>query len=194
MITIVGNSSSVLGRGLGETIDASDIIVRCNSYRLDGYSTDVGRDTTHWAFGVCGALVESLEDHPGLSTPAESWPVGINGKAAERGDDWDAIRRLVKMGRVVDLTYASLRSGIQADLNAYHLIGRHIQPTTGFMAVARAVGLAHEPVGVCGMNGIDGHYWKQTPGLGVSNRHSLSHEGALLDRWESHGLVIRLDR
>ncbi len=202
---VVGNSASVLGRGLGETIEAADIVIRCNGYQLNGFRDDVGSKVTHWAACICDALPLALRQDgipPGLSASIEMWPVGINGKPAERGDVWRELMLLVPMGPAVDLTYHSLADDVLADLHSYGLINRHRQPTTGMFAVARAMGFEgehrpgferdHRPVQVCGLQPAGGHYWRQHPG-GVSHRHSLVAEQALLDRWESHGRVIRLD-
>ncbi len=193
---VVGNSASVIGHGLGETIEAADIVIRCNGYQLNGFRDDVGSRVTHWAVGICEALPLALRQDgipPGLSASIEMWPVGINGKPAERGDVWRELMLLVPMGLTVDLTYHSLADDVLADLHSYGLINRHRQPTTGMFAVARAVGLSTEPVQVCGLQPAGGHYWRQHPG-GVSHRHSIVAEQALLDRWESHGRVVRLDR
>ena len=195
MIVVVGNSASLLGHGLEPIIDAADEIVRCNAYRIDGYQDDVGSRITHWAFGVCPALVTIIrKDGPPPGLPVESWPVGIGGKPATRSDDWRELLLLVPLGRVVDLTYASLAPDVAADLHQYRLCSRHRQPSTGMFAVARAVGLSPlEAVGACGLGPANGHYYAPQSGP-LSPRHLASQEQALLDRWESHGRVIQLDR
>jgi len=51
-IIIVGNSAELLGRGLGEQIDAHDLVVRCNSFITQGFEVDVGRRTDCWALST----------------------------------------------------------------------------------------------------------------------------------------------
>jgi|TARA_R110002110_G_scaffold3190_10_gene16454 hypothetical protein len=52
-LLLVGNGSSLLGKGLGVKIDSFDEIVRFNNFELDGYAEDVGSKTTILARRSC---------------------------------------------------------------------------------------------------------------------------------------------
>jgi hypothetical protein len=51
-ICIVGNSSSLKGRGLGQRIDFFQNVCRINDWVVNGYQQDVGSKITHWVTGV----------------------------------------------------------------------------------------------------------------------------------------------
>lgn len=52
-IILVGNGSSLLGKGLGSKIDSFDEVVRFNNFELDGYTNDVGSKSTILARRAC---------------------------------------------------------------------------------------------------------------------------------------------
>ncbi len=52
-IILVGNGSSLLGKGLGSQIDSFDEVVRFNNFELDGYTQDVGVKSTILARRSC---------------------------------------------------------------------------------------------------------------------------------------------
>ena len=45
MITIIGNGSSALGKGLGGDLDKMSLIVRLNKFELKGFEKDLGSST-----------------------------------------------------------------------------------------------------------------------------------------------------
>lgn len=47
-VIIVGNGASLLGSGLGETIDAYDVVVRFNRFETGRFVPDVGKKTSIW--------------------------------------------------------------------------------------------------------------------------------------------------
>ena len=47
-VILVGNGPSVLNHELGDAIDSHDIVVRFNSYRIEGYEASVGKRTDFW--------------------------------------------------------------------------------------------------------------------------------------------------
>lgn len=51
-IVVVGNSPSILGKGLGKTIDSFSYVVRINDYVIDGFEADIGSKTTFWTTGA----------------------------------------------------------------------------------------------------------------------------------------------
>ena len=52
-IILVGNGSSLIGKGLGSQIDLFDEVVRFNNFELDGYTEDVGAKSTILARRCC---------------------------------------------------------------------------------------------------------------------------------------------
>jgi hypothetical protein len=52
-IILVGNSSNIIGQGLGEQIDQFDIVVRFNNFKIDGYENDVGRKIDWVCYRAC---------------------------------------------------------------------------------------------------------------------------------------------
>ena len=51
-VCIVGNSGSVLGKGLGAKIDEFANVVRINDWLVNKYQKDVGSKITHWVTGA----------------------------------------------------------------------------------------------------------------------------------------------
>ena len=47
-IAVIGNGPSEVGKNRGEEIDAHDIVIRINNYRLNGYEEDYGKRTDIW--------------------------------------------------------------------------------------------------------------------------------------------------
>lgn len=51
-ICIVGNSTSIKGRGLGSTINQFENVCRINDWVVRGHQKDVGSKITHWVTGA----------------------------------------------------------------------------------------------------------------------------------------------
>ena len=51
-IAIVGNGPSDIGMSLGKEIDAHDIVVRINNYKINNYENDYGKKTNIWIRGA----------------------------------------------------------------------------------------------------------------------------------------------
>lgn len=52
-IILVGNSSNIIGSGLGNKIDAFDIVVRFNNFTTKGYENDVGQKIDWVCYRAC---------------------------------------------------------------------------------------------------------------------------------------------
>ena len=52
---LVGNSTSLMGAGLGEYIDSFDTVVRFNGGNPSGNPEDLGGRTTYWSFSTLNA-------------------------------------------------------------------------------------------------------------------------------------------
>jgi len=48
---IVGNASNILNKGLGNTIDSFENVVRFNRFKIGEYKKDLGTKCTHWVVG-----------------------------------------------------------------------------------------------------------------------------------------------
>lgn len=65
-IAVVGNGPSDVGKGLGKEIDAHDVVVRFNNYRIEGFERDYGSRIDVWV--KCWADdVNHVMRHPGMS-------------------------------------------------------------------------------------------------------------------------------
>lgn len=62
-IAVVGNGPSDLGRGLGNEIDAHDVVVRFNNYRIDGFERDYGSRADVWVKCGAGDLNHEMRHH-----------------------------------------------------------------------------------------------------------------------------------
>lgn len=64
-IAVVGNGPCDSGKGLGAEIDAHDVVVRFNNYRIEGFERDYGSRVDVWV--KCGAEdVDHAMRHPGI--------------------------------------------------------------------------------------------------------------------------------
>jgi hypothetical protein len=61
-IAVVGNGPSELGKGLGELIDAHDMVIRFNNFSTQGFATDYGCRTDIWARNL-RADIEDKSSH-----------------------------------------------------------------------------------------------------------------------------------
>ena len=57
-VAVVGNAPSEIGRKKGAEIDAHDLVIRFNNYRLKGFEGDYGSKTDIWVRGSGGSDVE----------------------------------------------------------------------------------------------------------------------------------------
>lgn len=55
-IALVGNGPSEMGRGLGGEIDAHDVVIRINNYRINGFERDYGSRTDIWVKAIFDAI------------------------------------------------------------------------------------------------------------------------------------------
>jgi len=61
-IAVVGNGPSEIGKGLGDEIDAHDVVIRINNYRIKGFEKDYGRKIDVWMKGGAGDVGHEIRD------------------------------------------------------------------------------------------------------------------------------------
>ena len=61
-IAVVGNGPSEIGKGLGDEIDAHDVVIRINNYRIEGFEKDYGRRVDVWMKGGAGDVEHEIRD------------------------------------------------------------------------------------------------------------------------------------
>lgn len=162
-IALVGNGSSVLGRKLGDEIEAHDCVVRFNFPRLSGFEADVGRrtdlmfiDNSH-RYSVPTRVLREPE-YPGL-------PVLVT-SGGERGPSQDPPPGLPQ-------DYINLGNTI-----SYH------RGTTGFRAIVMAILMFRRPVTLYGFDffapGEVGHYYERGT---ASVHHEVGYEAWFVRRF-----------
>lgn len=57
-VALIGNGPSEVGKGLGDEIDAHDIVIRINNYVIKGHEADYGNRTDIWA-----KRTDHIQDH-----------------------------------------------------------------------------------------------------------------------------------
>jgi len=78
VICIVGNSSSVINRGMGAKIDEYNNVCRINDWVVNKYQKDVGTKITHWVTGA-GRQIPNWSKGRSLANKHTIvlWPVGV---------------------------------------------------------------------------------------------------------------------
>lgn len=140
-IAVVGSSGNLLYRGFGAEIDTHDVTFRANAPPLSGFAADVGTQIdvrVGWDGGIADA------GDAGLIGPRET-TVCCKLCRAWMTRTWpDELHE-----------YMEVDDGWVRTLHAGLLRGKGDEPSTGFVALAMAVALAHRahartPVGVYG--------------------------------------------
>ena len=184
----------MLGRGLGERIDAFPRVVRFNRYHLDGHEADAGTRTTVWAAGVWRgslAVLRSQGIPPGSPGVEENWVATVAGRDARTAPGWSEFAAYAH-GRVISATYPLLGLPMVRELKAAGCIASLRWPSTGLLMLAYCLTRWPDQVpAVCGYYGRGGAYANpaaRTPG----REHDYGLEQALIERWVSEGRVALL--
>ncbi len=196
---IIGNGPSLLGRNLGETIDAHKHVVRCNDYALNGYAPDTGKRTTHWAVGIWHVQLAKLEAAGMLPCNGgkELWTVTAQGKDPAVLPLWGRFHRQVDPKRLVRITYGSLGPVVTRELFKSRVArNSRCWPTTGLMAICEAMRRwSDQPIDLAGFwaGGADkGHYYESGVDVTRERAHNYPAERALIDKWVAEGKARRL--
>lgn len=117
-VAVVGNGPSELGKGLGGEIDAHDVVIRLNVYKVLGFEQDYGSRTDIWVKHTTSYLKHEIQDpRIRMIVYAANWQ-----REGLVFGYKDALEKDLKE-RMVDFFDASDRSGID---KAYKAL-----PTTG---------------------------------------------------------------
>jgi len=195
-VCLVGNSSQLIGRTLGEQIDAHDVVMRFNRWRES--PADVGFRCTHWGVGLWRGLLEALEQHgppPGAKTVDEIWAATVAGRDALEAPEWAAFCRHARDCHVRRIHYRSLRRERLAELTAAGLTGKRRWPSTGLLMLAAALDRWPGRIDVCGFWDGEhrGEYWAPRRDVIAERAHWYDGERRLIDLWCEVGRVRRID-
>jgi hypothetical protein len=178
---VIGNGPSALSRKLGKRIDAADVVIRLNDFRLQGFEDFVGQRTSVLFTCRLNEYLETLHQFPRvvlclLMNPLDG--VEIPDELLKSPNimdriDWPQVEKL--------LPTLGLRE------NCY--------PSTGFLAVLYALqkyGRVHL-VGFDGLGGGNRHYYEDGNRANPI-RHDGDREREWLNLFERLGLVTDLSR
>lgn len=179
-ICVVGNSGSLLARGLGSDIDKHQVVVRFNQFRgQTSHSDDLGQRINVW---VTAPNCDS-------SAPTKvSWLI-LTGTVAFKLQNWTRFEEPLRLGhRILTVPLEQWRvlvKQLQAPPSAGLLFLAWLRHILGSWHAIKAVGFGYS----AGVN-TPYHHAKLTH-TAVS-RHHWAGELALLHHWQTQGLNIDL--
>lgn len=170
---IIGNGSTLLGKGLGAEIDKFERVIRLNLFKIDGFELDLGTKTNiHVLNGKDASELKAPRaqiTYASVRTQA-LWEEKLEKKAIQLG-----MRRLPK--------YYPL---VIADVG-----GIHRDPTLGLKAISYWLFRADSPLYIANFDfGETGHYWNQAH---RHQKHSWQREKELVEELILRGLIKKLD-
>ena len=174
-VVVVGNGPSLIGKGLGPTIDSFPNVIRINKFRTKGYEKDVGSKTTGW----------HINENFGID-----W---IKNKIREDGLqlNWMGSRKIHKlMWNFPWIERYSFRTKVNGCKNF----------TAGTLAILHMIEKGYSPVYVAGISGSSGAYYfdqsKKTIDRNKKNiekTHCEDEEQKLFRDLLQSGKVVKLD-
>ena len=179
-IVLVGNGPSLLGKGLGDIIDAHDEVVRFNEFALAGHEADVGTRVTFWS--TCS---KSLRPASG-ELPARVICVHGDTKLAHE------TREVL---RVPAAFYKRLTAEIRAI--SKHAHASDVRPTSGFIVARWLLESGCPRIHLAGFDHFrkhesrQHHYW-QARAYGRPFEHDGDAEAELLSPYATDRRVIYL--
>lgn len=185
-MVLVGNGPSLLGKGLGEQINACTHVVRFNQYKIRGYMVDVGHKTTHWACTGGNQLPVEGSPPPGF--------IHLHGDTSNPGYPAQEIRRVP----------LSFYRGIQERVRT--LSAREdkvpLLPSSGLLVALWLLETQEVPVvKVAGFDHFSRatpllaqhHYWRRGSRMSAPREHDGEAERALLQPYFDAGRLVRLE-
>jgi hypothetical protein len=180
-ICVVGNSYWLNGAGLGEQIDANDLVIRFNRFSGPASATaDLGQRLDVWSTS------------PGLAVAppdAVPWVIVTGPDVRYRLQSWERFQARLEHGKPV-LTIPLLQWR--------ELVGRlSAPPSAGLLILAwiRAIRGSWHGIQVTGFGGaVSGlnNYHHADPGYGAASRHNWAEEEKVLFEWQGEGLAMLL--
>lgn len=184
-VVLVGNGPALLAAEMGEAIDAHDVVVRFNDYRVAGYEDHVGTRTDLWSCISVGCENEADCPRALIIHEGGDWPTGITEAEVLPRPFYDRARRLVQ-------DRAWIRSGCRIDPGP-------LLPSSGLLATLWM--LDHVGVERVTLAGFDHfrrdrvpwhHYWLQFGDWKPPAEHDGDAEAAIFADLETAGRVSYL--
>jgi hypothetical protein len=192
-LVLVGNSTTLLTKQLGNQIDSCERVVRFNYFELSGYGQSVGNKCTDWALWLNDGLYEKLTvTHPDflqarLAGGDTIWLLPTMGK-----------RFFELLAAFTKHTGRAIESMHEVDSSAFYegimILGGYI-PTTGFMMILTM--LSHYPehticiAGIAELEKNEGkHYF--LPEHRAWHRHHFGRERIVIEYLLKNNIIQRL--
>jgi len=188
---VVGNSSNLLGKGLGRVIDEHDVVVRCNSFKIEGHEEDVGKKTNVWGLGTGGGAYVALMRFMGRYDVSLGFVPKLNhiwipySKVGNPNTFNMFLILLHSMGPQVVKKISTLQKRVER--RAKKLVS---SPSTGFASICRAID-EFGSVSVAGFGNVEGcgpsHYYDTD--VVFSTRHKFCDEFSSILLLQEEGKV-----
>lgn len=160
---LIGNSSNILGKKHGSTIDNFDIVVRFNRFRIVDFEQDLGTKCTHWVLNYAlttdgrDYLVKNLKK---VKTFTNSLAEALVFTTAKDNGKINQISKLVD----IKVTYKQFKRVFDS------------KPTTGFLAIRYFLDL-YDNVTLAGFDfGKSNHYWGNKGASDIPGKHEWDKE------------------
>lgn len=191
-VVVVGNGSSLTGRGLGPGIDQHQYVVRVNDYRLADQQHDAGSRTTHWMLCCSPDVIQRFSDPRDCSDLRELWLMArkANHRIVDQARERFPAPRVETIWHLEHRFPRFIRWKRDVERIRVPRCGNAVRPTTGLFAIAQALDRWGPPVHLAGFDPAATYYWG---GAVPARLHNLQAEAELIDDWQAAGLVRRLD-
>lgn len=217
-VCIVGKSDSLLGKGLGDVIDAHDIVFRVNMPPINGYEKDVGIKTNVCFINFSLILNHKIDETQAeLEQYVEGWKT-CEGKSLmmrHYGNFWSEItdlenhkttpsEKIKNVNRLLSTADVFFQPTIEneIDMSAFNLISFNKQAihglTTGTSCIISCI-KKYKNVSIVGMGNSDTNSYCSYY-FNSDYRHNWASVGIdrdfevfLLDRFVKDGFIDRLD-
>lgn len=221
-VCIVGNSSSLIGKGMGPRIDEFNNVCRINDWVVNGYQKHVGTKITHWVTG-CGRQIPKWSKKRNLANKYTivMWPPAVfpmwkqyaKKKFNTDGSLYEAVP-YIKKELLRRWGYPLDKFSIWKDNDSEDLydtrenitfvpeyISQRIAantvayPTTGLATIAYFKFVLKYNVYTIGFDFFQNkaHYWDGNKGLQTKiENHSLQAERNIYANWVKEGLINEL--
>jgi len=188
-VCIVGNAAGLSGAGMGEKIDAHDIVVRFNHYR-SGTSRleDTGGRIDVWVRAPNLNTADLAEDL--AENPTADWIVLSGPDIRYQLANWEPLRQQLEAGRKI----------LTVPLDIWRALVNELQapPSAGILLLAWVIRLMGNPGGITATGfqsavnpaSVRQAYHQALPHHRPGHRHDWTGERELLNRWQSAGLIL----
>lgn len=184
-VCIVGNAASLSGAGMGEKIDAHEVVVRFNHY-CSGTSRpeDTGRRIDIWV------RAPDLNTAGLVENPKADWIVLSGPDIRYQLANWEPLGPYMEAGRKILTVPLDIWRTLVKEL--------HAPPSAGILLLAWVIRLMGGPGGINATGfqsainpaSVSQAYHQALPQQRPVRRHNWTGERELLNRWHSAGLIL----